>query len=260
MISGLGLAPVEVLNSTAVGPVLLVCEHASNHFPPQFEGLGLSKGAQAGHISWDPGAMAVALYMSRLLDAKLVAGTVSRLIYDCNRPPEAAGAMAVESEIFTIPGNAGLTTSQRQERVDQVYRPFTDSLAKAILQSTMPPVLVTIHSFTKNYMGNDRAVEVGILHDTDTRLADVMLSLAPSQTEMRVMRNEPYGPKDGVTHTLQKHGISNGLMNVMIEVRNDLIVGAEQQLTVAKMLANLLTASIAELTVTQITKGAECHK
>ena len=36
-------------------------------------------------------------------------------------------------------------------------------------------------------------------------------------------RNDPYGPEDGVTHTLVEQGVRNGLQNVMVEVRNDLL-------------------------------------
>jgi predicted N-formylglutamate amidohydrolase len=50
-----------------------------------------------------------------------------------------------------------------------------------------------------------------------------MLARAPGLTDMLTAKNDPYGPADGVTHTLKEHGLSNGLLNVMIEVRNDLI-------------------------------------
>lgn len=246
-IAGLGQAPVEVLNSTARGPVLLVCEHASKFFPPQFGSLGLTEDTLQSHIAWDPGALAVAKNMSGLLDAKLVAGTVSRLIYDCNRPPEAEGAMSVQSEVFAVPGNVDLTDQQRQMRVDQIYCPFTKVLDDTISQAASPPVLVTIHSFTKNYMGADRAVEVGILHDTDSRLADAMLALAPAYMGLRVERNQPYGPEDGVTHTLRLHGLPNGLMNVMIEVRNDLLISEAAQKDIAAMLSSLIDAALAKI-------------
>ena len=35
--------------------------------------------------------------------------------------------------------------------------------------------------------------------------------------------NEPYGPKDGVLHTLNLHGFARGLQHAMIEIRNDLV-------------------------------------
>ena len=71
-------------------PVLIICEHASRTLPESFGDLGLSHEALSSHIAWDPGALAVARGMSASLDATLVYQRFSRLIYDCNRPPEVA--------------------------------------------------------------------------------------------------------------------------------------------------------------------------
>jgi len=240
--------PAAVLhNPAAQGNVLLVCEHASNRFPTSFGNLGLDIEAKNSHAAWDPGALAVAEHMSELLDAKLVASTVSRLIYDCNRPPEASGAMPPKSEKFIIPGNQNLSDVARQQRVEQVYRPFLLLLYETIASAVNEPILATIHSFTPVYNDRSRAVEVGILHDSDTRLADAMLTLAPQFTDLNVQRNDPYGPEDGVTHTLKLHGLENGLNNVMIEVRNDLIATCEDQKNVARMLADLISAAQRQL-------------
>ncbi len=245
-----------VLNETGTASVLLICEHASNHIPAHHDHLGLSASVRVSHIAWDPGAMAVATQMSRIMGARLVASTVSRLVYDCNRPPEAAGAMPIRSEQFDIPGNVGLTNAQKADRVTTVYEPFRSLLAETITTSPTPPVLVTIHSFTPVYMGKPRAVEIGILHDSDTRLADAMLDLAPTHTELNTQRNDPYGPDDGVTHTLKLHALPNGLLNVMIEVRNDLIADETTQLAMAETLANLINDALAALADQTETK---CH-
>jgi predicted N-formylglutamate amidohydrolase len=94
-----------------------------------------------------------------------------------------------------------------------------------------------MHSFTPVYKGTQRQVEIGLLHDSDSRLADAMLELAPTQTGCVVRRNEPYGPQDGVTHTLKEHALPKTLPNVMIEVRNDLIQTEGQQRDMAILLA-----------------------
>ncbi len=88
-------------------PVLLVCEHASQRLPERIGSLGLSPDALSSHIAWDPGALAVCRLLSAALDATLVYQRFSRLVYDCNRPPEAESAMPQTSEIFAIPGNQG---------------------------------------------------------------------------------------------------------------------------------------------------------
>jgi predicted N-formylglutamate amidohydrolase len=71
-----------------------------------------------------------------------------------------------------------------------------------------------------------------------------MLNAAGSAGPYDIRRNEPYGPEDGVTHTLKEHGLSNGLANVMIEVRNDLIKDEAGQRVVADYLAGLLEKSL----------------
>lgn len=223
---------VETLNPLGAGPVVLLCEHASNHIPAHYDGLGLTRAQQVSHVAWDPGARAVSLSLSKALDAPLVASRVSRLVYDCNRPPDSPGAITAQSETTDIPGNRGLTAAQRQERIESVYRPFcaaVDAVLDRRKALDLPTALVTIHSFTPVYFGEQRAVELGILHDTDSRLADAMLAepvvgpVTGPVSGRDVRRNAPYGPEDGVTHSLQRHGIARGLANVMIELRNDLI-------------------------------------
>ncbi len=224
---------VEVSRRSGRSPIVLVCEHASSHIPAAFADLGISPEARESHVVWDPGAIAVAQAMSLALDATLVSSTVSRLVYDCNRPPDAPDAMPAHSEAYDVPGNRDLTDAERRARIARYYAPFRDSLASEIARRT-DPIIVTIHSFTPVYNGEIRDVEIGILHDRDSRLADAMLGSAPNHD---VRRNAPYGPKDGVTHTLKEHAVRHGHLNVMIEIRNDLIADEISQSAMAQTLS-----------------------
>ncbi|PWE33889.1 N-formylglutamate amidohydrolase [Maritimibacter sp. 55A14] len=239
----------RLVNPGGSGHALLVCEHASNHVPAEFDGLGLDAAARASHIAWDPGALGVAERLSDALDAQLLASRVSRLVYDCNRPPQAPDAIPARSEIHDIPGNAGLDAATRQDRIDRFYRPFEARLAALVAARPAPPVLITVHSFTPVYKGKSRSVELGILHDSDARLANAILDRAADFTGLAVERNAPYGPADGVTHTLLRHAVENGLMNVMLEIRSDLIADPGAQADMAAMLARLLGAAMAALDV-----------
>ncbi len=245
----LATLPEHVVNTErpeGQSAVLLVCEHASRFIPEGLQQLGLDNRAAQSHIAWDPGALAVAEQLSAALDATLIAQKISRLVYDCNRPPESDQAVRATSEAYLVPGNTGLTAAQRQERTDYIYRPFQTALAGAV--STRPhTVLVTIHSFTPVYNGTPRAVEIGILHDSDTRLADAMLAAAARNPVFKVERNAPYGPEDGVTHTLAEHALPHGHLNVMIEVRNDLLKSVSGIRSVATWLESLLTSALTEL-------------
>jgi predicted N-formylglutamate amidohydrolase len=239
--------PVAVDNADGSSPVLLVCEHASRRLPQRYGDLGLSQEALSSHIAWDPGALAVAELMSQELDATLIHQRFSRLIYDCNRPPESPAAMRDVSEIFRIPGNENLSATERAQRTAALYRPFHQRIRETIesrRERGLETVVVTIHSFTPVYFGTERLVEIGILHEKDARLADAMLDLASNSNCYRVERNAPYGPADGVTHTLEVHAIAAGLLNVMIEVRNDLIHDEAGQRVLAGFLTRLLRDSL----------------
>ncbi|WP_227269358.1 N-formylglutamate amidohydrolase [Roseobacter weihaiensis] len=228
---------VEILNKDAKSPVVLVCEHASSYIPAEFEDLGLSEDALKSHAVWDPGAMALTTRMADTLDAVLVASKVSRLVYDCNRPPEAPDAMPGQSEVIAVPGNLGLSAHQRAARVARYYQPFRTSVAK-VMAHKAAPILVTLHSFTPVYHGVPRAVEIGVLHDSDDRLAEALLTLAKGMVPYDVRRNQPYGPEHGVTHTLKEHALPAGHLNVMLEVRSDLIADASAQDRMARTLSD----------------------
>ncbi|WJR66242.1 N-formylglutamate amidohydrolase [Neorhizobium sp. CSC1952] len=242
--------PVAVENARSRGEVLLVCEHASRRLPERYGDLGLSEEALASHIAWDPGALAVARLMSKSLDATLIYQRFSRLIYDCNRPPESPAAIRDVSEVFRIPGNENLSEAERSRRTTALYMPFRDRIREEIearRRRGQRTVFVTVHSFTPVYFGRERPVEIGILHDTDSRLADRMLEAAADTHLYRVERNEPYGPADGVTHTLEAHALPAGLLNVMIEIRNDLIADETGQGVAADFLTGLLRESLADV-------------
>jgi predicted N-formylglutamate amidohydrolase len=215
--------PAETINETGASPFILICEHASNILPRSLDTLGLNEADLKRHIAYDIGAAGTARLLSRLLDAPLIMQRYSRLAYDCNRPPESPGAMPELSEIFEIPGNKNLIPEARIARISELYRPFQNAIAEVLDQRAArnkPCMLVSIHSFTKNYKGKDRNVELGLLFDRDPWLANILVKSFP---DTNTQLNEPYGPKDGVMHLLNLHAAPRGLHHLMIEIRNDLI-------------------------------------
>ncbi|MGO6747590.1 N-formylglutamate amidohydrolase [Rhizobium ruizarguesonis] len=239
---------VAIENAAGLSDVVVVCEHASRLIPLKLGNLGLEPSALESHIAWDPGALDLARRLSSSLDACLYFQRFSRLVYDCNRPVEAASAMAEKSEVYDIPGNRNIAPAERQARIDEIYLPFRDGLS-ALLESRSvsgrKSIIVTIHSYTPVYFGKKRDVEIGILHDSDSRLADAILSEAQSCGEkFLILRNQPYSPVDGVTHTLVEHAIGRGLPNVMIEVRNDLLMDSQRLLEVAAYLSSLIETAV----------------
>lgn len=240
--------PFAVFNEDGKGDVLLVCEHASATIPSVFADLGLQQHALSSHIAWDPGALELAMSLAKMFDATLCYQRYSRLLYDCNRPPESPSAIREKSEAYDIPVNRNLSALERNQRVETFYRPFQLGLSSLLddrKRSGRQTVLVTVHSFTPVFFGKPRDVEVGILHDVDTRLADAILAQTDGLNgSYKIRRNEPYGPEDGVTHTLMEYGVQNGLLNVMIEIRNDLLQTEEEIGVMAGYLGGLISNAL----------------
>lgn len=235
----------EVINPGGGAPLILVCEHASAAIPESLHGLGLCSEDLLSHAAWDIGALAVAKRLSAILDAPLVASRVSRLVYDCNRPPEAPDSIPARSERIEAPANANLSVAERLARISEVYEPFRALLTGTIVgKGPALPALITVHSFTPVFFGVLREVELGILHDADDRLARAMLAAAPASTSLKAVLNEPYGPRDGVTHTLKEHALEAGLLNAMIEIRNDFIGDHSGVETVSGELARMIESAL----------------
>jgi predicted N-formylglutamate amidohydrolase len=235
-------------NAAARSPVVLVCEHASAQMPAPWAGLGLTDAQSRAHIAWDIGALGLARALADLMDACLIHAPVSRLIYDCNRAPDMAGAMPAKSEIYDIPGNANLTANERALRTKAVYLPWANGLHNLIAEriaQNRRPIVLTIHSFTPVYHGQNRKVEFGIIHDADPSLARAIYTCAKAQTQLDTQLNAPYSAADDVTHTLRLHATPYGLQNAMLEIRNDLITAPDEQLAMAQRLAPVLRAAIA---------------
>lgn len=216
-------SPFIAVNEQGRSPFVLICEHASNTMPKALGTLGLAEADLTRHIAWDIGAEKVARLLSRLMDAPLLLQRYSRLAYDCNRPPESPDSIPETSELTAIPGNRKLSPEDRLARAREIYRPFHDGVSAVLDRRAAggsKSLVVSIHSFTPVYKGKPRSVELGILHDRDTTLSAKLIKGFPN-VDARL--NEPYGPKDGVLHTLNLHGFTRGLPHAMIEIRNDLV-------------------------------------
>ncbi|SIS96469.1 N-formylglutamate amidohydrolase [Neptunomonas antarctica] len=245
MMQGLEQSSAELINPQGQSDVLLVCEHASHYIPENFANLGLSEAERLSHIGWDIGAAGMAQALSTKLDASLILQRYSRLLYDCNRPPSEASAVPPLSEMTEIPGNKDLTAEQRDYRVQHIYRPFHAEIAQQIAArkaAGRQTILVTIHSFTPLYMGQSRTVQLGVICHESNTFAKAFYQQASLESGFDIRMNEPYGPSDPVLHMVTRHGDEQQIPNVMLEVRNDLLIDAVGQHAWAQRVADALNS------------------
>lgn len=219
------LPPVLSVNAGGNAPFVLVCDHASNRIPAPYGNLGLTLVQRLMHIAWDPGALAVALELSQLLDAPLIHSTVSRLVIDCNRYVDAIDLIPKISERTEIPGNANVRAEDRDQRIAAFHRPYhqaIDGLLARRASEGRETILVAIHSFTPVYRDVPRPWPVGLIHGADaTFTAALRDALADDEPELNIGWNQPYASQSGVTYTVEHHGDGRRLATTMIEIRHD---------------------------------------
>jgi predicted N-formylglutamate amidohydrolase len=235
---------VTVVNEGGRSPVVLVCEHASNHIPARYDGLGLAPGDLLRHIAWDIGAAALARRLSVLLDAPLFLSGYSRLLIDCNRPPGSPTSIPLQSEDTVIPGNQALAPEEIARREAACFLPFQDRIAgflDARAAAGRHSTILGVHSFTPIFRGARRPWHAGVLYRDAAALGAHLLAGLRSDPSLIVGDNEPYRIAPDEDYTVPVHGDARGLPAALIEVRQDLLATSAGIEAWAQRLANHLT-------------------
>ena len=238
-----------VENEGALGPFLLVCDHAGRAVPQRLGDLGLAPGAFDRHIAWDIGAGALASRLAVALDCWLIRQTYSRLVIDCNRAPRQPGLVLSVSDHTPVPGNSALSETDVDQRITEIHEPYHERIAvavSAVLAAGRRPAMVLIHSFTPRMDGFDRPWRFGVLHLGGSSLSGAMLRLLRRDLGDAVGDNQPYA-MDGTDYTAPRHAIANGLDYLELEVRQDLIADSKGQAEVAAFLAPLLAQAASSI-------------
>jgi predicted N-formylglutamate amidohydrolase len=202
----------------------LLCDHASNHIPAEYDNLGLSEAELARHIAWDIGAAGVTETLSELLNSPAVLCGVSRLVIDCNRQLDSPALIPVVSEKTPVPGNAALTDASRTARIERWFRPYHDAVESVLLDRTArgsQSIIVAIHSMTPFLDGQSRPWQIALSSHTDRRLVDPLLAALRSSGDLVVGDNEPYSIEPAIDYSIPCHAMGRGLLHVQVEFRQD---------------------------------------
>ena len=243
-------APVERIDGALDAGAIVICDHAANGLPAEYDGLGLTRQALQRHIAYDIGAAWLTRRLAERLGAPAVLSTFSRLLIDPNRGADDPTLVMRLSDGAIVPGNAMVDAAEIARRRALYWTPYRDAVAEtveAMGATRLAPAVVSIHSFTPFWRGAARPWKIGVLWDRDPRLAGPLLQALAAEADLgraAVGDNEPYdGALEG--DVIDEIATARGLANALIEVRQDLIAAEPDAYAWADRLARLLQPILA---------------
>ena len=198
--------------------IQLSCEHASNRMPPGFSWPDADKKLRHQHWAWDPGAAHITRMLAKEFGAPAVLSRFTRLLIDPNRELTSDTLFRDMADGEPVALNTDLSEHERERRIQQLYQPYHDAYDEMVAQTDA--VVVSVHSFSPVYEGQQRHVEVGVLHDKQPALGIAIRELL--QTSYRAADNEPWDGRGGLMFAPQSHADAHGRRAVEFEVRQDL--------------------------------------
>ncbi len=234
------------INPGGQSPLVLICDHAGRNVPLSLANLGVGAEHFERHIAYDIGAAAVTRRLSEMLDATAVLHNYSRLVIDCNRALGHPESMPLISDKTPIPGNEGLSELDARRRGDALFWPYHQTISNAVARhrriNGKPPILFTVHSFSAGFGDNPRPWHAGVIYHRDNRMAKRMIKNL-SAKGLNIGDNEPYSGFESA-YSVDLHGLSAGLANSGIEIRQDQVTDQDGQERWAHYLAECLTEFI----------------
>lgn len=225
------------------GPFVFFCDHASNHVPAELNDLGLPASELARHIAWDIGAAGVTEALSEIFNAPAILCGTSRLVIDCNRQLHHPQLIPEISDGTVIPGNLGLTETERDRRIERWFRPYHDAVEGILLEREsrdVPSIAISVHSMTGSLAGESRPWQISLSSHLDRALTDRVLAALRQGGDLVVGDNQPYDLDPSVDYSTPFHALRRGLPYLQVEFRQDEIADGEAQRRWAERFAEAL--------------------
>jgi len=212
----------EEMEGDLNGRLVFTCEHASNALHEPWQWPESDRWLVDTHWASDIGAAAFTRRVASLTNAPAVLSKFSRLLIDPNRPLDSDTLFRQNADGQQVHLNEGLLEADRQQRIDRFYHPYHAAVSSMVKRSRGDTVF-SIHSFTDNYEGDSRTLELGVLFDDDEEPAQRLIRHL-ERAGFRVLANEPWSGKGGLAYSPVRHAKEYGWTALEIEVRQDLIV------------------------------------
>jgi predicted N-formylglutamate amidohydrolase len=150
------------------------------------------------------------------------------------------------SDGTAIPGNVGLSESDRAARIDEIFTPYHERIKVELAarrQRSAPTLLISLHSFTPVMGDAARPWRFGVLHRNDSEFSRAVLEALRRDWGDEVGDNQPYAMEE-IDFTIPYHAAAFGLDYLEIEVRQDLIADNAGQETIGRALEAAFRAAL----------------
>ena len=230
---------VEEVDGDFGGRLVLTCEHASAELPGPWTWPERDRWLVDTHWASDIGAAAFTRRVAQLMNAPAVLSRFSRLLIDPNRPPDSDTLFRENAEGKLVHLNEALLEAECQRRIDRFYVPYHEAVS-AVVERSRGDTVFSIHTFTDNYAGEARVLEIGVLFDHDEEPAHRLVHHLEG-AGFHVAPNQPWSGKDGLAYSAVRHAREFGRCALEIEARQDLIIVDSFAARLAEALASFFS-------------------
>lgn len=198
---------------------IFTCEHGGYHVPAAYQQVfaGKEKILQS-HRGYDAGALELARFFSKHLNAPLFYSQTTRLLIELNRSLHHRQLFSSYSRI--------LLPEQKETLIKQAYFPYRAKVENAIdkaIKERGRVLHISFHSFTPKLAGEVRKGDIGLLYDPrrsrEKAFCRKWKQALQKTSDFRVRCNYPYlGRSDGfVTYLRSLYG-EREYLGIEIEV------------------------------------------
>jgi predicted N-formylglutamate amidohydrolase len=243
--------------------LLLTCEHASQLLPLPWRWPDEDRRLLNTHWALDLGSEELTRELSVAVAAPAAIAQFTRLLVDANRPLHSSTLFRDTADGIPVFLNKELTPEEKENRLEKCYYPYHRALA-ALQKEVMPDFILSLHSYTKNYEGQPRKVEVGVLYKEDEELAKAMKKQFTENGGYDCRMNEPWSGLEGFMYSADRHGHwdedafkppqerspgwtekegKSDIAVIMLEMRNDLLTDKSWRAAFTQRLTKILGSS-----------------
>ena len=237
----------EVYGYSEPGPLVVLCEHASNRVPAPLRTTAQDRAWLQTHWGWDIGARTVCRELIRKTQSIGVFSRFSRLIADANRAPDHPYLVrcAVEGDVLSF--NSRLTIEEVDRRLECYHAPYHAAIDRVVERRKAHDsgvMLLSVHSFTPQLGDEVRKMDVGVLFDPFEAVARRFRDEIAAEG-LVVALNEPYSGRNGLMYSAHRHGTEHGTLHLELEI-NQAIIGSPAE---ARKVGRVLNRALRRLKV-----------